>query len=321
MTQFVSPPLIIAGTSSMVLGEAVANHLEIRAGKLEVRRFADGELFVKIMDNVRGRDVYLIQSTNNPANEKIMEMLLTLDALKRASAARINLVIPYFGYARQDRKDQGRVALSAKLVANLITVAGADRVLAVDLHAGQLQGFFDIPVDHLVSGPILLHHVKTKMAGKEICVVSPDVGNVKLARDYATKLDAPLAIIDKHRPKANVAEVKSIIGLPNIVGKNVLIFDDMIDTAGTICNAAVALKSEGAEDIYALATHGVLSGPALERLAAAPIKEVIITDTIYHEPGKLLDKITVLSVAQLLGKAIDRIHRNSSVSALFRDIY
>lgn len=305
----------------MKLAETVAAHLEVRSGKLEVRRFADGELFVKIADNVRGRDVYLIQSTNNPVNENIMEMLLTIDALKRASAARINLVIPYFGYARQDRKDQGRVALSAKLVANLIAVAGADRVLAVDLHAGQLQGFFDIPVDHLVSGPILLSHIRSRLSDNEICVVSPDVGNVKLARDYAQKLNAPLAIIDKHRPMANIAEVKSIIGLQNVIGKKVLIFDDMIDTAGTICNAAVALKAEGAEEIYALATHGVLSPPALERLSEAPIKEVIITDTINHEPGKLIDKITVLSVGQLLAKAIDRIHRNSSVSAIFNDIF
>lgn len=320
MTQFISPPLIIPGSASIHMAETIGQTMEVRIGDMEVRRFADGELFVKINDNVRGRDVFLIQTTNYPANDRLMEMLLAIDALKRASAARITAVIPYFGYARQDRKDQGRVALSAKLVANMITTAGADRVLAVDLHAGQLQGFFDVPVDHLEAGNVLVHYIESRLNSEEICVVSPDVGNVKLARNYAAKLDAPLAIIDKHRPKANVAEVKSIIGLQNIVGKKVLIFDDMIDTAGTICNAAVALKAEGAASITALATHGVLSPPALERLNEAPIEEVVITNSIYHDPGKLIDKITVLDIAPLLANAIDRIHRNSSVSSLFRDL-
>jgi len=318
MSTFHSPPIVIGGTASTHLAEQICEYLEIRMCDLEVRRFADGETFVKVMDNVRGRDVFLVQASNNPANEKLMEMLLVLDALKRASASRITAVIPYFGYARQDRKDQGRVALSAKLVANLITVAGADRILAVDLHAGQLQGFFDIPVDHLEAGNLLVHYIKDKFNPEDFCVVSPDVGNVKLARDYAQKMNMPLAIIDKHRPSANVAEVKSIIGRQNIENKNVLIFDDMIDTAGTICNAAVALQAEGCRDIYALATHGVLSPPALDRLAEAPIKEVIVTNTINHA-GKLIDKITVLDASVLLAKAIDRIHRHSSVSSLFRD--
>jgi ribose-phosphate pyrophosphokinase len=285
---------------------------------LETRHFSDGETFVKIIDNVRGRDVYIIQSTNNPSNDNLMELLLTLDAVRRASADRITAVIPYFGYARQDRKEQGRVALSAKLVANLITTAGAQRVLAVDLHAGQLQGFFDIPVDHLQAGPILVREMRARHL-EDCCVVSPDVGNVKLGRDYADSLGLPLAIIDKRRPRPNESTVMAIIGVDNLKGRDVLIFDDMIDTAGTICNAAHALRAEGARDIYALATHGVFSGPALERLDQSPIKEVIVTNTVNHRRENLPAKVTVLDVAILLAKAIDRIHRNSSVSALFRE--
>lgn len=317
MAEFSGSPLIIPGTACRDLATQVAKNMIGHLGTLDCRRFSDGEFFVKVLDNVRGRDVYVIQATHRPVNENLMEMLLTLDALRRSSADRITAVIPYYGYARQDRKDQGRVALSAKLVANLITTAGADRVLAIDLHAGQLQGFFDIPVDHLVAGPILCDYVLRKRING--CVVSPDVGNVKLSRDYANRLGMPLAIIDKHRPAANVAEVKSIIGHSNIIGRDVLIFDDMIDTAGTICNAAVALREEGAKEVYALATHGVFSGPALERLEKAPIKEVIITNTISHPPGSLIDKVTVLDVGPLLAKAIDRIHRHSSVSELFRE--
>jgi len=318
MAEFSNPPLIIPGTASLHLAEQMSHHVIATLGNMDKRQFSDGEFFVKIADNVRGRDVYVVQSTNSPTNDNLVELLLTLDAARRASADRVTAVIPYFGYARQDRKDQGRVALSAKLVANLITTAGADRVVAVDLHAGQLQGFFDIPVDHLIAGPILIEHCK-HCGLTDACVVSPDVGNVKLGRDYANKLGLPMAIIDKHRPQANVSEVKSIIGRNNIVGRTALIFDDMIDTAGTICNAAEALIAEGAKDVYAFASHGVLSGKALERLDASPIKEVVLTNTISHEPEKLIDKITVLDVAPLLAKAIDRIHRHSSVSALFRN--
>lgn len=318
MKDYVNAPLILPGNASRELAKEVCRHLVGQLGGVDCHRFADGETYVKILDNVRGRDVYVVQATQTPTNENLMELLLLLDALKRASADRVTAVIPYFGYARQDRKDQGRVALSAKLVSNLITTAGADRVLAIDLHAGQLQGFFDIPVDHLKAGPLLVDYVKQKGL-TNACVVSPDVGNVKLGRDYANRLDLMLAIIDKHRPEANVSEVKAIIGGSNIIDRDVLIFDDMIDTAGTICNAAEALKRVGARDVYALATHGVLSGKALERLEAAPIKEVVITNTIAHPPGKLIDKIRVLDVAPLLAKAIDRIHRHSSVSALFND--
>ncbi len=318
MPRYYDPPLIIPGTASADLASRVCKFLDIEPGGLDVRTFADGETFVKVEENVRGRDVFVIQATQSPTNENLMQLLLTLDALRRASADRITAVIPYFGYARADRKDQGRVALSAKLVANLITKAGAERVLAVDLHAGQLQGFFDIPVDHLVAGPILTKSIREKNL-PNCCVVSPDVGNVKLGRDYAGKLDVPLAIIDKHRPQANVSEVKSIIGVTNIAGRNVLIFDDMIDTAGTICNAATALQAEGAAEVYALASHGVFSGPALERLENSPIKEIIVTNTISHKPGTLPDKITVLDVAPLLAKAINRIHEHTSISAMFQE--
>lgn len=318
MPRYFDPPLIIPGTASRHLAGRVCDVLDVEMGGLDVRQFADGETFVKVTHNVRGRDVYAIQASQTPTNDNLMELLLTLDALRRASADRVTAVIPYFGYARADRKDQGRVALSAKLVANIITRAGADRVLAVDLHSGQLQGFFDIPVDHLQAGSVLTRYVRTKNLA-EMCVVSPDVGNVKLGRDYAGKLGIPLAIIDKHRPKANVSEVRSIIGASNIAGRDVMIFDDMIDTAGTICNAAVALQAEGARDVYALATHGVFSGPALDRLANSPIKEVIVTNTIHHEPGKLPGKITVLDVAPLIAKAISRIHENTSISALFQE--
>lgn len=318
MPRYFDPPLVIPGTASLHLAERICEVLDIERGGLDVRQFSDGETFVKVTHNVRGRDVYAVQASHAPTNDNLMQLLLMLDALRRASADRVTAVIPYFGYARADRKDQGRVALSAKLVANLVTRAGADRVLAVDLHSGQLQGFFDIPVDHLQAGSVLVKYVKSKGL-MDLCVVSPDVGNVKLGRDYAGKLGIPLAIIDKHRPSANVSEVRSIIGASNIVGRDVLIFDDMIDTAGTICNAAVALQAEGARDVYALATHGVFSGAALERLDKSPIKEVIVTNTIHHEPGKLPAKITVLDVAPLIAKAIARIHENTSVSALFQD--
>lgn len=311
------PPVVLPGTASKALAAEVCNQLGIPLGGVEKRSFSDSESFVKIEDNIRGRDVFIIQSTSAPANENLIELLLLLDASKRASAARVTAVVPYFGYARQDRKDQGRVSLSAKLVANLITTAGADRLLTMDLHSGQIQGFFDIPVDHLLAGSVLVDHIRT--AGvKDFAVVSPDVGNVKLARNYADYLHAPLAIVDKRRPSPNVSEVMAIIGEQEIKGKNVLIFDDMIDTAGTICNASSALRDRGALDIYALAVHGVLSGSALQRLDASPIKQVIITNSISVETRQLSGKITVLSIAPLIAQAIERIHTHQSVSDLFK---
>lgn len=311
------PPVILPGSASTRLAAEVAEQLELPLGGVETRSFSDSETFIKILDNVRGRDVFVIQSTSRPTNQHLMELLLLLDAARRSSAARVTAVIPYYGYARQDRKEQGRVALSAKLVANLIATSGADRVLSIDLHSGQIQGFFDIPVDHLLAGTILLDYVTNTDFG-EICVVSPDVGNVKLARNYADMLHAPLAIVDKRRPAPNVSEVMSIIGESQIVGKNVLIFDDMIDTAGTICNASQALVERGARDVYALATHGVLSGPAFERLSKAPIREIILTNTISQEGRDLPPNVKVLSVAPLVAQAIERIHSHQSVSSLFK---
>ncbi len=310
------PPVILPGSASRDLATEVAEQLELPLGGVETRHFKDSETFVKITTNVRGHDVFVIQSTSRPANEHLMELLLLIDAAKRASAARVTAVVPYFGYARQDRKDQGRVALSAKLVANLLTTAGTDRLLTIDLHSGQIQGFFDIPVDHLLAGPTLIDHVRCSGI-TDCCVVSPDVGNVKLARNYADMLKCPLAIVDKRRPAPNVSEVMSIIGEQNIRGRNALIFDDMIDTAGTICNASVALREHGASDVFAFASHGVLSGEARERLAAAPIREVGITNTISSADRALPEKVRVLSVAPLLAQAIDRIHNHKSVSDLF----
>lgn len=310
-------PVILAGTASRQLGDAISQHAELHPGRVEIRKFADSETFVKILDNVRGADVFVVQSTSRPANENLMELLLLIDAARRASAARVTAVVPYFGYARQDRKDQGRVALSAKLVANMIATAGADRLLSIDLHSGQIQGFFDMPVDHLLAGPILAKYVKD-LIKTPFTVVSPDVGNVKLARNYADMLHVPLAIVDKRRPAPNVSEVMAIIGEAEIVGRDVVIFDDMIDTAGTICNAATALREKGAREIYALASHGVFSGPAIERLKSAPIKQVVVTDTVETPAGQLPENFKVLSVAQLLSDAIVRIHKHESVSDLFQ---
>lgn len=307
-------PIVISGSASRNLALEICDYLNIKLGGSETRHFADGETWVKVNENVRGRDVFVIQSTYTPVNENLMEMLLLIDALKRASAFRINAVIPYFGYARQDRKDQGRVALSAKLVANLIEQAGADRVIALDLHAKQLQGFFDIPVDHLFAWPLLIKRCK-EMNLEDYVVVSPDVGNVKLARAYANRLEAPLAIIDKRRPEPNVAEVMNVIG--EIKSKNVFLFDDMIDTAGTIVEGAKALISRGAKDVYACCTHPVFSGPAKERLSQSPIKKVIVTNTIPQEKDDLNGKLEIVSVAPVIGEAIKRIHERRSVSELF----
>lgn len=306
--------VVVSGSASRELAKEICDYLHIPLAGSEIRSFSDSETWVKITENVRGADVFVIQSTYTPTNDHLMELLLLIDALKRASAARINAVIPYFGYARQDRKDQGRVALSAKLVANMITTAGADRVIALDLHANQLQGFFDIPVDHLYAWPYLLKYCKSLNLDNFI-VVSPDVGNVKMARAYADRLGAPLAIIDKRRPTPNVAEVMNIIG--DIKGKNVFLFDDMIDTGGTIANGAKALVEQGARDIYACCTHPVFSGTAKERIIAAPIKKVIVTNTIPQEAEEFGGKIEVITVAPLIGEAIIRIHNYQSVSALF----
>lgn len=308
------PPIIFAGTASKHLGEKICQDLGTALGNVEVRRFSDGELRIKINENVRGARCFLILSTCSPVNENLVELLLTIDALKRASAKEVNVIIPYFGYARQDRKDEGRVALSAKLIANLLTTAGSDRVVTVDLHAAQIQGFFDIPVDHLYAAPVLVDYIKQR-GFNDFIVVSPDVGNVKRARGYAKRLDTSLAIIDKRRPEPNVAEVMNIIG--EVKGHDVFIFDDMIDTAGTLCGAAYALKESGVKDIYACCTHPVFSGPALERLEAAPIKELIVTDTIPHEDGFLNGKLKVVSMAPLLSETIRRICSNRSVSELF----
>jgi ribose-phosphate pyrophosphokinase len=278
-----------------------------------VTRFADGEVFVRLDENVRGADVFIVQPTNPPA-ENIMELLLLVDAARRASAARITVVLPYYGYARQDRKDQPRVAIGAKLMANMIMRSGADRVLGLDFHQHQLQGFFDIPVDHLYAAPVFTAHYRKKQLVDPV-VVAPDVGSAKMARGFAKRLNASLAIIDKRRPAANVSEVVNVVG--EVEGKDCLLADDMIDTAGTVSEAARALKKLGARDIYVCATHGLLSGPAVQRLSEAPITEVAITDSVALPPEKRFPTLTVLSVGELLAKAIRFTHADQSVSSLF----
>ncbi len=305
--------LLLSGTANRPLAEEVATELNSVLCKATIRRFSDGEIFVKIDENVRGRDVYIIQPTNPPA-ENLIELLLLMDAARRASAARITPVIPYFGYARQDRKDQPRVAISAKLMANIISQAGADRVLAIDFHQHQLQGFFDLPVDHLYAAPVFTSHYRQKGL-KNLVIVASDVGGAKMARGFAKRLDASLAIIDKRRTAANVAEAVNVVG--DVAGKDCIIPDDMIDTGGTMAEAAHALKRLGAQDIYLCATHALLSGPAVERLTQAPIKEVAVTNTIHLPPEKQFDKLKVLSIAGLLAKAIGYTHSDQSVSALF----
>ena len=305
--------MLLAGSANRPLAEEIAVELKQPLCQVTTRRFADGELFVKIDENVRGRDVYIIQPTNTPA-ENLMELLLLIDAAHRASAARVTAVIPYFGYSRQDRKDQPRVAISAKLMANLVTRAGADRVLAMDLHAHQLQGFFDIPVDHLYAAPVLTAHYRMKRLHDPV-VVAPDVGSAKMARGFAKRLNAALAIIDKRRPSANIAEVVNVVG--DVEGKDCLIPDDLIDTAGTVTEAAKALKRLGAQRIFVCATHALLSGPAVERLSQAPIEEIAVTNTIALPDAKKFDKLSILSVGGLLAKAIANTHRDKSVSSLF----
>jgi len=308
-------PIIIPGSASRDLVEEITRRAGMAPASVEVKRFSDGETWVKINENIRGSDVFIVQSTYTPVNEHLMELLLLIDAAKRASAQRVNAVIPYYGYARQDRKEQGRVALSAKLVANLISIAGADRILALDLHSGQIQGFFDIPVDHLFAAPILADHVRQRGLNAGV-VVSPDIGSVKRARAFASYLDMTLAIVDKRRPRANVAEVMNIIG--DVKGKKCILFDDMIDTAGTLCSAAKALQEAGAEEIYACCSHPVLSGPALDNLERSCIREIIVTNTIpLSERAVGLGRLRVVSVAPLIGEVIRRVHNHQSVSSLF----
>jgi ribose-phosphate pyrophosphokinase len=306
---------VFYGTSNPALGDAVCKYLEIVAGCAKIDRFPDGEKVIRVEDDVRGRDCYVVQSTCRPVDENLMELLIYLDCLQRASANRVTAVIPYFGYARQDRKDEGRVPITAKLVANLITIAGASRVLAVDLHAPQLQGFFDIPVDHLSGEIVLSRYFKGKKIDN-LTVVSPDVGNIKTAAKYAEHLGGKLAIVHKRRISGSEVEVGQIIG--EVKGKNVLMCDDIIATAGTIYSAAKLVKDKGAEKVYVGATHGVFATHALQRLADAPIDEIVVTDTIpLTDEVKKLENIKVLSVAPMLGEAIKRIHRNESVSSLF----
>ena len=304
---------LLAGTANRPLAEEIARCLGVELCKVTASRFADGEIFVRIDENIRGTDIFIVQPTNAPA-ENLMELLLLIDAARRASAARITCVMPYYGYSRQDRKDQPRVAIGAKLVANVIEVAGADRVLGIDFHQHQLQGFFDVPVDHLYAAPVFVSHYRKKQL-KDLVVVAPDVGAAKMARGFAKRLDGSFAIIDKRRPRANVAEVVNVVG--EVAGRDCLIVDDMIDTAGTVTEAARALTRLGAEQVFVCATHALFSGPAPERLAAAPIAEVTVTDTVAIPPERRFPHLKVLSVGELLSKAIRYTHSEQSVSSLF----
>jgi ribose-phosphate pyrophosphokinase len=308
-----SQMLLLSGSANRALAEELAQHIGQPLCRVTIKRFADGELFVKIDENVRGRDVYIVQSTNPPA-ENLMELLLLMDAAKRASAARVTAVIPYFGYARQDRKDQPRVAISAKLIANMISTAGADRVLGLDFHQHQMQGFFDLPVDHLYAAPVFVNHFR-QIALHDPVVVAPDVGSAKMARGFAKRLNASLAIIDKRRPSANIAEVVNVVG--DVEGKDCVIPDDMIDTGGTMTEAIHALKRLGARDVYCCASHALFSGPAVERFMNSPVKEVVVTNSIALPPERKFDRLKVLSVAGLLAKAIGYTHSDQSVSQLF----
>ena len=307
---------ILAGNSNRSLTEAIAAYLGQPLTRCQVRRFADMEIFVEIQENVRGADAFIIQSTSFPTNDHMMELLIMCDALRRASAKRITAVIPYFGYARQDRKPGPRTPISAKLVANLITRAGADRVLTVDLHAGQIQGFFDIPVDNLFSAPAMVSDIKAHLDLKNVMVVSPDVGGVVRARALAKRIDAPLAIVDKRRERAGESEVMNIIG--DVEGKSCILVDDIVDSGGTLCNAAEALLAKGARDVSAYITHGVLSGGAVARISASKLKELVLTDTIEPTAAvRMAKNIRVISVAPLLGEAISRTFKEESVSSLF----
>jgi ribose-phosphate pyrophosphokinase len=306
---------IFSGNANRDLAESICKCVEVRLGAADVTTFSDGEIFVEIGENVRGVNCFVVQPTCAPVNQHLMELLVMIDALKRASAGSIVAVLPYFGYARQDRKVKPRTPISAKLVADLITAAGADRVVSVDLHAGQIQGFFNIPVDHLFGMPVMIDYLK-QHHGKDSVLVSPDAGGVERARAYSKRHGASLALIDKRREKANVSEVMNIIG--DVKGKDAVLVDDMIDTAGTLTNAAKALIEAGARTVSACASHAVFSGPAIKRIEESPLKEVIVTDTIpLSEAGKACKKIKQLSVARLLGEAIKRIHHGDSISSLF----
>ena len=305
---------IITGNANPKLAQEICNYLKISLSDALVSTFSEGEIRVKIDENVRGKDVFIVQPTCPPVNNNLMELLILIDALKRASAKRITAVLPYFGYARQDRKDQPRVPITAKLVANLITKAGADRILTVDLHAGQIQGIFDIPMDHLYAVNIFVSHIK-KIKLKDIVIVSPDVGGIKMARAYAKKFEAPLAIVDKRRISGEDTEAMNILG--DIKGKNLIIVDDLVATASSLVEAAAALKKHGGKDIYAAITHPILSGPAIKRISDSSIKKLFVTNTIPVENGKKHKKIEVLSIAPLLAEAIKRIHNEESVSCLF----
>lgn len=305
---------IFSGNANVQLAEAITDRLGISLGRAEVTTFSDGEISVNIDETVRGVDVFIIQPTCPPVNDNLMEMLIMMDAFKRASAGRITAVLPYYGYARQDRKAKARDPITAKLVADILTAAGADRVLTMDLHASQIQGYFDIPVDHLLGVPILARYFKEKHIS-DLTIVSPDIGSVTRTRNFSNHLNAPIAIVDKRRPQANVSEIMNVIG--DIEGRNVILIDDLIDTAGTITQAANMLKEFGAKDVYACCTHPILSGPALERIQNSAIKELIVTDTVHLPEEKRNGKIKVISVAPVFSEAILRIHKNISVSKLF----
>lgn len=315
--QYFDPKLkIFALNSNKPLAEKIAKVVGVELGKISVNQFSDGEIRINIEESIRGDHVYIIQSTSRPVNDNLMELLIMIDALKRASVKTVNIVIPYYGYARQDRKARSREPITSKLVANMITRAGADRILTLDLHAAQIQGFFDMPVDHLLGAPLLANYfLDNDIANEDTVVVSPDHGGVTRARKLAEFLKAPIAIIDKRRPKANVAEVMNIIG--NVEGKKCILIDDMIDTAGTITLAAQALEDAGATEVYACCTHPVLSGPAIERIENSVLKKVIVTDSIQLTEDKMSEKIVQISVSELMGDAIKRIHENKSVSPLF----
>ncbi len=307
---------IFSANSNRKVAQSIAESLGLRLSNSEVRTFSDGEISVSINETVRGSDVFIVQSTCAPVNDHLMEMLIMIDAMKRASAARITAVIPYFGYARQDRKAKAHDPISAKLVADLITASGADRILTMDLHAAQIQGFFNIPVDHLLGVPLLAPYFVEKFNHDDLVVVSPDLGSVTRARNFSHRLDAPLAIVDKRRQRANVCEVMNIIG--DVKDKTVILVDDMVDTAGTLCNAAVAVQEiGGAKDVYACATHGVLSGPAIERIQNSPIKELVFLDTVPLTEEKNIDKIKMLPVAPTFAEAIERIYEDKPLGTMF----
>lgn len=316
MAQSLDDLKIFTGNSNLPLAQEISNYLKIPLGKATVETFSDGESKVEVKENVRGGDVFVVQSTSAPGNDNLMEMLLMLDAFKRASAKRITAVIPYFGYARQDRKVAPRVPISAKLVADLITTAGASRILTMDLHSGQIQGFFNIPVDNLYATPVLLQYLRRQLNRNEVTIVSPDAGGVERARDFATRLNASLAIIDKRRSGPNVVEEMNIIG--EVKGQTAILLDDMVDTAGTLTMAAQALKKEGAKRIFGCCTHPVLSGPAIRKIKSSPLEELIVTNSIPLGPkAEKCKKIKVLSVAHLIGEAIRRTHDEKSISSLF----